>query len=81
MKISNLIHGIDALRFIKSRRTGMVVHAIAWLGHAMSIEQHRIPRKILEWRPLGKRLSGRPRKRRIEDIEENLRNKKMEKTM
>ena len=31
---------------------------IAWLGHTMRTEQHRIPRNILEWRAVG---GGRPK--------------------
>ena len=38
----------------------------------MSVEQHGTPTKILKWRPAGRRLKGRPRKKWIEDIEEDL---------
>jgi hypothetical protein len=31
----------------------------------------RMPRRILEWKPVGRRIRGRPRKRWIEDIEED----------
>jgi len=31
-----------------------------------------IPKRILEWRPIGTRIRGRPRKRWIEDIEEDM---------
>jgi hypothetical protein len=39
----------------------------------------RMPRRILEWKPMGRRIRGRPRKRWIEDVEEDG-NKRMEKT-
>jgi len=32
----------------------------------------RMPRRILEWKPVGRRIRGRPRKRWIEDIEEDI---------
>jgi hypothetical protein len=50
---------------MKSRR-------IAWLGHVMRMDGIRIPRRILEWKPMGKRIRGRPRKRWIECIEEDI---------
>jgi hypothetical protein len=35
------------------------------------MEGWRIPRRILEWKPGGRRIRGGPRKRWIEDVEEN----------
>jgi hypothetical protein len=35
------------------------------------MEGWRIPRRILEWKPVGKKIRGRPRKRWIEDVEED----------
>jgi len=32
----------------------------------------RMPRRILEWKPMGRRIRGRPRKRWIEDVEEDI---------
>ena len=40
------------------------------------MEERRIPRKILDWRPVGKTSRGRARKSWIEDVEEDLRNMK-----
>jgi len=34
------------------------------------MDDRRMPKKILEWKPIGKRIRGRPRKRWIADIEE-----------
>jgi hypothetical protein len=38
----------------------------------MRMEGMRIPRRILEWKPMGRRIMGRPRKRWIEDTEEDI---------
>jgi len=53
----------DIVRFIKSRR-------ITMLGHVMRMDDKRTPKRILEWKPIGTRIRGRPRKRWIADIEE-----------
>ena len=45
----------------------------------MRVDGGRMPRRILEWKPMGRRIRGRPRKRWIEDVEEDG-NKRMEKT-
>jgi hypothetical protein len=36
------------------------------------MDGRRIPRRIFEWKPMGRRIRGRPRKRRIEDVEEDI---------
>ncbi|KAF0705870.1 Uncharacterized protein FWK35_00030060 [Aphis craccivora] len=52
--------------FIKSQR-------IQWLGHIMRIRENEVVRLKLEWKPIGKRPRGRPRKRWI-DVVEDLKN-------
>jgi len=64
-ELNELIGNADIVRFIKSRR-------IAWLGHVTRIDGMRMPRGILEWKPMGRRIRGRPRKRWIEDIEKHI---------
>jgi hypothetical protein len=64
-ELSELIGNTDIGRFVKSRR-------IAWLGHVMWMDEKRIPKRVLEWKPTGRRIRGRPRKRWIEDIEEDI---------
>jgi hypothetical protein len=57
--------GADIVKFIKSRR-------IAWLGHVMRMDDKRTPKRILEWKPIGTSIRGRPRKRWIVDIGEDM---------
>jgi len=38
----------------------------------MRMDDKRTPNRILEWKPIGMRIRGRPRKRWIVDIEEDM---------
>jgi hypothetical protein len=62
-ELNELIGNADIVRFIKSRR-------IAWLGHVMRMDEKRIPKRVFKWKPTGRRIRGRPRKRWVEDIED-----------
>jgi hypothetical protein len=64
-ELNKLIENADIVRFIKSGRK-------AWLGHVMQMDGKRIPERILEWKPIGTGIRGRPRKRWIVDIEEDM---------
>ena len=64
-ELNELIGNADIVRFRKSRR-------IAWLGHVMRMDEKRIPKRVLEWKPTGRRIRGKPRKRWVEDIEEDI---------
>src|SRR5215475_11197826 len=59
-ELNELIGNAGIVKSVKSRR-------IAWLGHVM--EEKRMPKRVLEWKPAGKRIRGRPRKRWVEDIQ------------
>ena len=37
----------------------------------MHVDDNRTPKRILEWKPIGTRIRGRPRKRWIVDSEED----------
>jgi len=62
-ELNESIENADIVRFINSRR-------IAWLSHVMRMDDKRTPKKILEWKSIGTRIRGRPKKRWIVDIEE-----------
>jgi hypothetical protein len=64
-ELNEVMENADIVRFITSRR-------IAWLGHVMRMDEKRTPKRVLEWRPVGRRIRGRPRKRWIEDFEEDV---------
>jgi hypothetical protein len=63
-ELNELIENADIVRFIKSRT--------AWIGNVMRMDDKRTPKRILEWKPIGARIKGRPRKRWIVDIEEDM---------
>jgi hypothetical protein len=64
-ELNELIENADRVKFIKTIR-------INWMGHVMRMDDKRTPKKILEWKPIGTRIRGRPRKRWNVDIEENM---------
>jgi len=64
-ELNELIGNADIVRFIKIRR-------IAWLGHVMRMADKRTPNRILQWKPIGTRTRGRPRKRWIAGNVEDL---------
>jgi len=74
-ELNELIESADIVRFIKKSRR------IAWLCHVMRMDDRRTPKKISELKPIGTRIRGRPRKGWIVDIEEDIRNKNVEKAM
>jgi hypothetical protein len=64
-ELNELIGNTDIVRFIKSRR-------MAWLCHVMRMDDKRTHKTILQWKPIGTSTRGRPRKRWIAGIEEDL---------
>jgi hypothetical protein len=63
-ELNGLIKNTDTVRYVKSKR-------MAWLGHVMRMEGERIPKRVLAWKPMGRRNRGRPRERWIGDIEKD----------
>jgi len=38
----------------------------------MRMDEKGTPKRVLKWKPIGRRIRGRPSKRWIEDVEENV---------
>jgi hypothetical protein len=36
------------------------------------MDEKRTPKRVLEWKPIGRKIRGRPRKRWMEDVEEDI---------
>jgi hypothetical protein len=64
-ELNELTENADIVRFIKSRR-------IIWLSHVMWMDEKRTPKRVLEWKTIGRRIRGRTRKRWIDDVEEDI---------
>jgi len=64
-ELNELIGNAARVRFVKSR-------GIAWPGRVMRMGDRRTSKKILVWKPIGTRIRGRPRKRWITDMEEDM---------
>jgi len=62
---NDVIKNADIVRIEKGKR-------MAWLGHVMRREGKRIPKRLIQWKPISRRNRGRPRKRWIENIEEDI---------
>jgi hypothetical protein len=63
--LNELIENADIVRFMESRR-------IAWLGHVMQMDDKRTRKRVLEWKPIGVKIRGRPSKRWNEGTEEDM---------
>jgi hypothetical protein len=50
---------------------------LQWAGHLQRMKNTEIPRKLMEWKPDGRRCVGRPRVRWMDGVEEDLRKMKI----
>ena len=64
-ELEELIAGLNVVRFLRSQR-------IRWLGHVLRMPETRTLRKIFDTLPEGKRRRGRPRRRWLDAVEEDL---------
>ena len=64
-ELEELIGGLNVVSFVKSQR-------IRWLGHVLRMPETRTLRKIFDTLPEGKRRRGRPRRRWLDAVEEDL---------
>jgi hypothetical protein len=65
-ELRNMYGQPEIIGDIKSKRLG-------WLGHVVRMEEDRMVNRIFEGHPGGRRKTGRPRKRWLDDVEEDLR--------
>jgi hypothetical protein len=70
MEIDKLIEGADIVRFIKAQR-------IKWLGHIQRMDQTRPAKRLLDWKPMGTRPVGKPRRRWQKNVMEDLKKLKI----
>ena len=61
-----LIEGENIVRFIKAQR-------LRWIGHVQRMPDCRAPKKVLDQRMVGTRRRGRPRRRWLTDVTDDLR--------
>jgi hypothetical protein len=47
---------------------------LRWFGHVKRMPGNRLPRKILEWEPEGRRRRGRPKERWIDGVRRSMTN-------
>jgi hypothetical protein len=64
-ELEEILGGEDTVKFMKSRR-------LTWLGQVKRMEEERMSRKLLHGRMEGRSRRGRPRKRWLHDLEEDL---------
>lgn len=61
-ELDQLIHDADTVEFIKNR-------TLEWLGHGLTQMDDT---KIADWKPTGRRIRERPRKRWTDDVQDDL---------
>jgi hypothetical protein len=64
-EINTLLYGEDIARHAKSLR-------LSWLGHVERMESQRTPKCLLNGELFGVRRRGRPRKRWLQDVKDDL---------
>lgn len=64
-EVYHLYEKIDLVAEAKKRR-------LRYLGHVVRMEGERVPKKALDQQPGGRRKPGRPRKRWIDDVREDV---------
>ena len=57
---------------VSSIRNKIEKTQLRWLGHLERMEEGRVARRCWEWRPVGRRPRGRPKKRWKDEVEEVL---------
>ena len=66
-EINDILKGQNIIGFIKKQR-------LNWLGHVERMAEDNTVQKIKRWKPMSKRPIGRPKKRWVDDILEDIKN-------
>lgn len=54
---------------------------LKWYGHVQRMNDERLPKQVLTWKPPGKRRRGRPRRSWREGIDNEIREREIEENM
>jgi hypothetical protein len=65
-ELEEILRREDIVKFVKSQW-------LAWLGHIERMDEEKMLRKLLNGKMEARRRCGRPRKRWLQDLEEDLR--------
>jgi hypothetical protein len=65
-ELEEVLRGEDIVEFVKSQW-------LAWLGHVEQMDEERMLRKLLHGKMEGRTISGRPKKKWLQDLEVDLR--------
>jgi hypothetical protein len=64
-ELYHIIGNINIISFIRSQR-------LRWFEHVLRTDNERLVRKMYKWKPLGKRMAGRPKNRWDDDVLKDL---------
>jgi hypothetical protein len=70
-ELQEVYRDLDTVAYITEKSLG-------WVGHVVRLDHGRLVKKTFESKPEGRRRMGRPRMRWLEDVEEDLRERKVE---
>jgi hypothetical protein len=60
-ELDTLTGGVNIVRYIKAQR-------LRWFGHIQRMEDHRMVKKLTNWKPFGKRPTARPKNSWIDGV-------------
>ena len=55
----------------------MAVNVLSWAAHVIRMDKTRIVTKLTEWEPCSSKPVGRPKLRRLDQVEEDLKKTKV----
>ena len=67
-KIRNIIIIKQKMNVARSLLDDIKTKQLQWYGHVQRMEEGRLPKKVMKWRPPGRRKRGRPKLTWAEEI-------------